>query len=306
MHTAVHDAMHFTDSCFTQIGCLLQYWDIEEQEYVTLKNFTLTECTSCSLMLDNGSSTLPSSRQWRVVIDEVVWTGENEEDWSQLAEHAGFPAPLSTILSPVVLAASTRIDSLHNKNLSPSLILHSELKKLSVKFVFFNRHRERSFEGYDVVLPSPIEQELFELCATNFSLRSRRWSDGTTSGTIRGSFGMQFVDFRDLAWRSAVECMQVSIGVFQQHNPTNLKLEAAIKADLLSLHVSQGLSHTLLLAHHMWSTSQPVTLLTHYIICNDTVEDLHFGQSGTEEDIFLPSHSCHGYCWRTSQAISQV
>ena len=278
---------------------------------MTLKSFTLTECTTCSVELDNGKNILPSCRQWRVVIDEVEWTGESEDDWRQLAENAGFPAPLSVILSPVVLAASTRIDSVHNSNLAPSMMLHSEFEKLSVKFIFFNRHREKNFEGYDIIQPSPIEQELFEFCASDFSLRSRRWTDGTISGTIRSSFDVDFVDFRDLSWRRALECAKISIGIFQQCNmdatkPESLKLEASIKADVLSLHVSQGLVHTLSLAHHMWTTSEPVTLLTHYIICNDTVEDLHFGQSATEEDIFLPSRSCHGYTWRTNQIISQV
>ena len=275
-----------------------------------MKSFSLTECTNCSIELDS-KTILPSCRQWRVVIEEVEWTGESEEDWRQLAENAGFPAPLSVILSPVVLAASTRIDSVHNRNLSPTVMLHSEFEKLSVKFIFFNRHREKNFEGYDIIQPSPIEQELFEFFASDFSLRSRRWMDGTISGTILGSFDVEFVDFRDLCWRKALECAKLSIGAFQQYNldstkPESLKLEASVKADILSLHISQGLIHTLSLTHHMWSTSQPVTLLTHYIICNDTVEDLHFGQSSTEEDIFLPSHSCHGYSWRTNQIISQV
>lgn len=278
---------------------------------MTLKSFALTECTNCSVELDNGKTILPSCRQWRIVIDEVVWTGESEDDWRQLAENAGFPAPLSIILSPVVLVASTRIDSVHNSNLSPTVMLHSEFEKLSVKFIFFNRHKEKSFEVYDIIQPSPIEQELFEFCASDFSLRSRRWTDGTISGTIRGSFDVEFVDFRDLCWRRALECAKLSIGIFQQCSldstkPEGLKLEASVKADVLSLHVSQGLVHTLSLTHHMWSTNQPVTLLTHYIICNDTVEDLHFGQSSTEEDIFLPSRSCHGYSWRTNQIISQV
>lgn len=278
---------------------------------MTLESFSLTECTSCSVELDNGKDILPCCRQWRIVIDEVEWTGESEDDWRKLAENAGFPAPLSVILSPVVLAASTRVDSVHNNNLSPSMMLHSQFDKLSVKFIFFNRHREKSFEGYDIIQPSPVEQELFEFYASEFSLRSRRWTDGTICGVIQSSFGVEFVDFRDLCWRGVLECAGVNISVFHQHNfdsakPKRLKLESSVKTDVLSLQVSQGLVHTLSLAHHMWSTNQPVTLLTHYIICNDTVEDLHFGQSATEEDIFLPSGSCHGYSWRTNQIINQV
>lgn len=273
-----------------------------------MKSFSLTECTSCSVELDNDNAILPSCRQWRVAINEVEWTGESEDDWSRLAENSGFPAPLSVILSPVVLAASTRIDSVHNSNLAPSLMLHSEFEKLSVKFIFFNRHSEKNFEGYDIIQPSPIEQELFKFCASDFCLRSRRWTDGTISGTIRGSFDIEFVDFRDLCWRKALECTGLSIDVLQQYNLKSgcPKLEASVKTDILSMHTSQSLIHTLSLTHHMWSTGQPVTLLTHYIICNDTVEDLHLGQSGTEEDIFLPSHSCHGYSWRTNHIISQV
>ena len=114
---------------------------------MTLKSFTLTECANCSVELDNGKTILPSCRQWRIVINEVEWTGESEEDWHQLAENAGFPAPLSVILSPVVLAASTRINSVHNSNLSPTVMLHSEFKKFSVKFIFLTDTGKRALKS---------------------------------------------------------------------------------------------------------------------------------------------------------------
>ena len=39
-------------------------------------------------------------------------------------------------------------------------------------------------------------------------------------------------------------------------------------------------------------------LMAHYVLCNDTLDDVHFGQVATGEDLLLPSNSCIGYSWR--------
>ena len=47
-------------------------------------------------------------------------------------------------------------------------------------------------------------------------------------------------------------------------------------------------------------------LMGHYVLCNDTLDDIHFGQVATGEDLLLPSNSCIGYSWRNHKANLQV
>ena len=83
--------------------------------------------------------------------------------------------------------------------------------------------------------------------------------------------------------------------------------------------ISQGLVHTATLAGSVWKTTHldendndkvkghpACYLLNNYILCNDTVEDLHIGQVSTDEDTLLPSNGCLGYSWRTHKTSSQV
>lgn len=61
---------------------------------------------------------------------------------------------------------------------------------------------------------------------------------------------------------------------------------AAMKCSPALLRVSQGLVHTTMLSFHMWSGtvfgeapgSASSPLLSHYVICNDTLDGLHIGQ----------------------------
>lgn len=74
--------------------------------------------------------------------------------------------------------------------------------------------------------------------------------------------------------------------------------------------LSQGLVHTVSMAAHVWKenskASAALLLTAHYILCNDTLDDIHFGQVATGEDILLPSSSCIGYAWRNHKADPQV
>ena len=55
------------------------------------------------------------------------------------------------------------------------------------------------------------------------------------------------------------------------------------------------------------TSSTAADLLTgHYVLCNDTLNDIHFGQVATGEDLLLPSNSCIGYSWRNHKANLQV
>lgn len=76
--------------------------------------------------------------------------------------------------------------------------------------------------------------------------------------------------------------------------------------------LSQGLVHTTTMAAHLWKEREDdkmpaaILLQSHYILCNDTLDDIHFGQVAMGEDILLPSNSCIGYSWRNHKAKQLV
>ena len=85
------------------------------------------------------------------------------------------------------------------------------------------------------------------------------------------------------------------------------------------LRLSQSLVHTTSMAVNLWrereegkkwegSTSLAAAdlLMGHYVLCNDTLDDIHFGQVATGEDLLLPSNSCIGYSWRNHKTNLQV
>ncbi len=90
------------------------------------------------------------------------------------------------------------------------------------------------------------------------------------------------------------------------------------------LRVSQSLVHTTSMAVSSWrerekdevkereeggkvTSSAAADLLTgHYVLCNDTLDDIHFGQVATGEDLLLPSNTCISYSWRNHKANLQV
>lgn len=56
----------------------------------------------------------------------------------------------------------------------------------------------------------------------------------------------------------------------------------------------------------MTSPAAADLLMGHFVLCNDTLDDVHFGQVATGEDLLLPSNSCIGYSWRNHKANFKV
>lgn len=88
-------------------------------------------------------------------------------------------------------------------------------------------------------------------------------------------------------------------------------LSASLYCGPAVFRLSQALVHTTAMAAHLWKEktdrASPALLLhSHFILCNDTLDDIHFGQVATGEDILLPSNSCMGYSWKNHKADQQV
>lgn len=82
-------------------------------------------------------------------------------------------------------------------------------------------------------------------------------------------------------------CSMMQAAHWSARSDTNSssELTVAVKCSPVVVRVSQGLVHTTTLAAHAWSssvddntTSKETTIFNQFILCNDTLEDLHIGQ----------------------------
>lgn len=108
---------------------------------------------------------------------------------------------------------------------------------------------------------------------------------------------MEYVDFRDQTWRTVLHPTSIHTKISSGHSTTTAPLptvhpvatrpQSQLSVDMKAapgvLRVSQGLVHTASLTADVWRTKEgeetkAATIFNHYTVCNDTLEDLHFGQ----------------------------
>ena len=107
---------------------------------------------------------------------------------------------------------------------------------------------------------------------------------------LSGAVSLDFVDLGDMTWRTALYPVDTSLSV--DHAPSlpvppspPPSLSVTLESGAGVLRVSQGLLHTSALAATVWGggavgvASPPI--LNHFIICNNSLEDIHFGQVTT-------------------------
>ena len=152
-------------------------------------------------------------------------------------------------------------------------------------------------------------------------------NDGCVLCLGAGRVDGTFVDFQTLCWRHCLcvtdpklRLSMINTTLFKRHfthhqSPSSSKQRLEMTQVLLTIGTalcdfSPSLSHSCVLLLHSWrrvlqgETPQP-TIFNHYIIFNNTLEDLHCGQVEVKEGVQLPAHSCHGYSWRIHHSKKQ-
>lgn len=75
---------------------------------------------------------------------------------------------------------------------------------------------------------------------------------------------------------------------------------ANLNVDTILVDVSTSLAHSVAIASEAWLSREcpQAAIFQHYIIFNNTLEDLYFGQAGTDEVIMMQVRGCRGYSWK--------
>ncbi|KAI4462018.1 vacuolar protein sorting-associated protein 13b [Holotrichia oblita] len=291
------------DSCDDQkVLCHLEYWSDCHGCYQPYTQFYLSESEVCHLDLPQNNNRPAVACTWRVVLTSPSDQLENQYSYKRV------------LLSSRALAGCIRVDSYFNKVLIPELTLAVQISKISV--ALYN-HIDKSLP---VTTPECLNRFISDLafpddqCFMNLTLNNLRaylatWNFETIAFDVTTITKCDILDCAFLTLQPLIEPFAFKL---------EISLSNMVNVNFISkpIHFKFGASaaHTLAVSEQMWSESyrpkgdQPttnLTIMTHYVICNDTNVNLRFGQAGYE-DIFLPTKHCHLYSWRSQKCKQMI
>nr|XP_053626537.1 intermembrane lipid transfer protein VPS13B-like [Cherax quadricarinatus] len=301
-----------------QVLCALQYYDSLRETFITYRQFQLSESKFCQLDLPSfyEKQHIAVSSMWRVCIDFC-------EDDSSSGDGR-------IVVSPGALAACMRVDSMFSVDLLPrtqavvtvgqaqiTLLNHLSLtgKTLPKELKFFTLDKL-----------APEEQPFLTLTLENSFLRSYVWSSAVhvqSGGSLRlDVLSYSFLTNSCLLEPTFIDASLVRQGADGPDKPSCVDCIMTVKP--MFVHINQSIIHTLNVAYESWQQvsdnvsdsssgpnlmcikKSPVIFMTNYLICNDTLETIRFGQVGTDENVLLTSRSMHLYCWRSHKLSPQL
>ncbi|TMS11029.1 Vacuolar protein sorting-associated protein 13B, partial [Larimichthys crocea] len=297
-----------------QVPCSLEYWDELQQAFVPYREFSLSESSACQLQLPSLSLTdqqkeLVASDLWRIVLNN---NGEGGDEQSSDSD-CGSQLPCDQLVSPMALAACTRVDSCFAPWFVPSLGVSLQLAQLDIHLC---HHLEqlgtvpsRQLRPFLPDRKLPQEQEFMVNGAREPRVFLRQWSTGPRH-CQEFSFSTQ-LDCKLLEYRNLTHLQLLQPCVLQGQAaatccPQNTTLDVNVFVDPVSLNISQYAIHTVDTALHSWQQNgnpeAEELVYSHYVICNDTHETLRFGQVDTDENVLLASLHSHQYSWRSHKS----
>nr|XP_015804809.2 intermembrane lipid transfer protein VPS13B isoform X1 [Nothobranchius furzeri] len=295
-----------------QVPCSLEYWDELQQAFVPYRDFSLSESCSCQLQLPSLShqqKELVASDLWRIVLNN---NGEAADEQSSDSD-CGSQLPCDQLVSPIALAACTRVDSCFAPWFVPSLGVSLQLTELELRLC---HHLEqlgtvpaRKLHPFLPDRKLPQEQEFMVLGAPEPRVFLRQWSNGPRH-CQDFSFSTQLVckllEYRNLTHLQLLQPCKLQGQATVTCCPQSSSLDVSVFLDPVSLSISQYAVHTLDTALLSWQQNgnpeAEEMLYSHYVICNDTHETLRFGQVDTDENVLLASLCSHQYSWRSHKS----
>uniref|UniRef100_A0A3B3U6M2 Vacuolar protein sorting 13 homolog B n=1 Tax=Poecilia latipinna TaxID=48699 RepID=A0A3B3U6M2_9TELE len=260
-----------------QVPCSLEYWDELQQAFVPYREFSLSESCSCQLQLPSLSTLL--------------------ECGSQL--------PCDQLVSPIALAACTRVDSCFAPWFVLSLGVSLQLAQLEVRLC---HHLEqlgtvpsRKLHPFLPDRKLPQEQEFMVIGSREPQVFMRQWNNGPRhcqEMSFSTRLNCRLLEYRNLTHLQLLQSCALQVG--------SPKLSVNVFVDPMFLNISQYAIHTVDTALLSWQQNgnqdAEELLYSHYVICNDTNETLRFGQVDTDENILLASLHSHQYSWRSHKS----
>uniref|UniRef100_A0AAV2MBD8 VPS13-like middle region domain-containing protein n=1 Tax=Knipowitschia caucasica TaxID=637954 RepID=A0AAV2MBD8_KNICA len=297
-----------------KLPCSLEYWDELQQTFVPYREFSLSESSPCQVQLPSLSLTeqqkeLVASDLWRIVVNNTEQGGDEQS----LDSDCGSVLHCDQLVSPIALAACTRVDSCFAPWFVPSLGVSLQLSQMEV-------HLCHHLEQLGTVSPRrlrpfvpdkklPLEQEFMVTSARKPQVLLRQWNNGPRN-CQEFNFSTQveckLLEYRNLTLLQILQPCVLQGQATAMCCPQATMLDANVFVDPVFIRVSQYAIHTLDAAWKSWQQNGDPQceelVYSHYVICNDTHEMLRFGQVDTDENVLLGSLHSHQYSWRSHKS----
>ncbi|XP_068242883.1 intermembrane lipid transfer protein VPS13B isoform X1 [Palaemon carinicauda] len=294
-----------------QVMCALQYFDSLRDTFITYRQFELSESKFCQLDLPSfyEKQHIAVSSMWRVVIDYC----EEESD----------SGDGRIVVSPGALAACMRVDSMFSVDLLPRMQAVVTLGQAQITLLnhlsLTGKKLPKELKSYAMDKLAPEEQPFLTCTLENTFIRQYVWS-AAVHVQVGGSLRVDVLSYTFLTNSCLLEPTFIEARLVTQNADGPDKpncIDSLVTVKPMFIHINQSLIHTLNVAHESWLQvssivadvangpnltlvkKSPVIFMTNYLICNDTLETIRFGQVGTDENILLSSRSLHLYCWRS-------
>nr|XP_045624119.1 vacuolar protein sorting-associated protein 13B-like [Procambarus clarkii] len=301
-----------------QVLCALQYFDSLRETFITYRQFQLSESKFCQLDLPSfyEKQHIAVSSMWRVCIDFC-------EDDSSSGDGR-------IVVSPGALAACMRVDSMFSVDLLPRTQAVVTVGQAQITFLnhlsLTGKKLPKELKFFSLDRLAPEEQPFLTLTLENLFLRSYVWSSAVhvqSGGALRlDVLSYSFLTSSCLLEPTFIEASLVRQDADGPDKPSCIDCVMTVKP--MFIHINQSIIHTLNVAYESWQQvcdtvpesscgpnlvlikKSPVIFMTNYLICNDTLETIRFGQVGTDENVLLTSRSMHLYCWRSHKLFPQL
>ncbi|XP_071061898.1 LOW QUALITY PROTEIN: intermembrane lipid transfer protein VPS13B [Pseudochaenichthys georgianus] len=297
-----------------QVPCSLEFWDELQQAFVPYREFSLSESRACQLQLPSLNLTekqkeLVASDLWRIVLNS---NGEGGDEQS-LDSESGSQMPCDQLVSPMALAACTRVDSCFAPWFVPSLGVSLQLAQLDVHLC---HHLEqlgtvpsRQLRPFLPDRKLPQEQEFMVTGAREPRVFLRQWSNGPRhcqEFSFSTQLDCKLLEYRNLTHLQLLQPVVLQGQAAATYCPQDTSLDVNVFVDPVFLNISQYAIHTVDTALRSWkqegNPQAEELVYSHYVICNDTHETLCFGQVDTDENVLLASLHSHQYSWRSHKS----
>ncbi|XP_054637998.1 intermembrane lipid transfer protein VPS13B-like isoform X1 [Dunckerocampus dactyliophorus] len=297
-----------------QVPCSLDYWDELQQAFVPYREFSLSESSSCQLQLPSLSlvdqhKDMVASDLWRILLNSNSEGGDEQSSDSE----SGSQLPCDQLVSPMALAACTRVDSCFAPWFVPSLGVSLQLAQIQVHLC---HHLEQlgtaPSQKLRPFLPDrkiPQKQEFMLVGGREPQIFLRQWTNGPRhcqEFNFSTQLDCKLLQYRNLTHMQVLQPCVIQGQATATCCPQSSVWDANVFVDPMFATISQYAIHTLDTALRSWQQNgnpeAEELVYSHYVICNDTHETLRFGQVDTDENVLLASLHSHQYSWRSHKS----
>lgn len=288
------------------VVCSLQYWSECRGAYQHYAMFLLSETNESKVELPMKPTSAVSA-VWRVLLAGTQDLHGHSQPISETESGDSVNTEVP-VVSPRALAACMRIDSFFSASLAPNFQACFNMTHIQISLM--NQLLDSQVH--------PMPQELAEyLCDGNLpydhsflwcslnhcSLFYSAWPEGRKIAELNTLCQLDVLDYGNLSPKNVLEPFLSNSSLALNADGTT---EVSIVSRPIAFRFGPAITHSIAASLKLWQQEldpqnrKPVqVIISHYILCNDTVLPIVLGQVETDEQIILSSRQCHLYSWRS-------